>query len=142
MPLFFRRMKLKNKQSFVTNSSSTSFIIRNTSDRTLTIVDFVKENPQLIEEFKKAYSWKEESEYNQTKLIQSAENILEQSDRFKHFNPYYHYDPDKYIFAPGEEKEVVFGDEDGTLIGSVFDYILRDGGTSPCFTWRYNESLR
>lgn len=29
-----------------------------------------------------------------------------------------------------------------TVIGHVFDYILRDGGSSSSFRWRYHESLR
>ena len=44
---------MKTRQGFISNSSSSSFIIRNNSDKELTIVDFVKENPQLIEQFKK-----------------------------------------------------------------------------------------
>ncbi len=40
---------MKNKRSFVTNSSSTAFIITNKTNEKLSIVDFAKENPQLIE---------------------------------------------------------------------------------------------
>ena len=33
-------------------------------------------------------------------------------------------------------------DEDGTIMGTVFDYILRDGGESENWKWEYYESLR
>ena len=31
----------------------------------------------------------------------------------------------------------IFGDEDGTVIGRIFDYILRDGGESKNFKWSF-----
>jgi hypothetical protein len=37
---------------------------------------------------------------------------------------------------------IVFGDEQGTIIGQVFDYVLRDGGDSESFHWRFCEYLR
>jgi len=45
-------------------------------------------------------------------------------------------------FKPGHQTYAVFGDEDGTLIGGVFDYILRDGGSSKSFTWEFYEWRR
>ena len=111
------------KSDFVTNSSSTAFIITNTSNKKLTLVDFVKENPELIEEFIQQYNWYTNVEYNQTTLLKSAEE-------------------NNLYFDSGEAKYCVFGDEEGTLIGRVFDYILRDGGSSANFTWRFEEYLR
>jgi len=46
------------------------------------------------------------------------------------------------VFEPGEKKECIFGDEDGTVIGNVYDYILKDGGNSESFEWYFNEYLR
>ena len=115
---------MKIKDDFVTNSSSTAFIITNTSNKVLDLTDFVKENPQLIEEFKETYDWyKDDPRFTQENLIESAKLNNE-------------------TFNPGDPTYCIFGDEQGTTIGHVFDYILRDGGSSKNFTWRFNEWLR
>ncbi len=45
------------------------------------------------------------------------------------------------VFSPGENY-CIFGDESRTIVGRVFDYILRDGGESASFEWEYKEALR
>ena len=121
---------MKFRNGFVTNSSSTAYIITNKTNQEKTLVDFVKENPQLIDEFIKDYNWytKEEG-YNQERMLESAESQV------KAF-------PEESVFPPNTSIRCVFGDEDGSLIGHVFDYILRYGGSSESFEWEFLELLR
>jgi hypothetical protein len=117
---------MKIRAGFVSNSSSTAFMIKNTSKKTKTIVDFVKENPHLVEEFVARFDW---HHYTQEEMLASAEqDMLCRKDNL--------------TFAPGEDKVCIFGDESGTVIGAVFDYILRDGGRSKSFRWKYHDSYR
>lgn len=111
---------MKIRSGFVSNSSSTSFAITNLSDEPKDLVDFVKENPQLLDDFNRQYYW---NDYTFAELIQSAANRDEK-------------------WKPKESRIVIFGDEDGDVIGNVFDYILREGGKSFSFTWRFYESNR
>ena len=115
---------MKVRLDFVTNSSSSSFIITNKSDEMKTLVDFVQENPQLIDDFIIKYDW-----YIKDPLF-TQENMINSADH------------NNITFKPNSKKNCVFGDEDGTLIGRVFDYILRNGGESESFKWKFHESLR
>jgi len=115
---------MKVKTDFVTNSSSTAYIIQNTSDTDKNLVDFVKENPDLINLFVHEYDWYiDNPEFTQENLIESARK-------------------NNIKFKAGSSVRCVFGDEQGTTVGNVFDYILRSGGSSKNFTWRFSEYLR
>lgn len=115
---------MKVKTDFVTNSSSTAYIIQNTSSTDKDLVDFVKENPQIINEFLSQYDWyKEDSKFNQDGLIKSAEE-------------------NNIKFQAESSVQCVFGDEQGTIVGHVFDYALRDGGKSKSFIWYFFEWMR
>jgi len=110
---------MKCRKGFVSNSSSTCFIITNKTDKDLDLVEFVKENIHLIDLWHEEYG-EDDNQFGD--LLHSAEENNE-------------------IIPPGAN-EMAFGDEDGTVIGRIFDYILRDGGESKSFTWRFKEYWR
>jgi len=110
-------MVLKYRQNFVSNSSSTSFIIRNDTDEVLIIKDFLLENEYLIQEYNDCYS----GDYTLEECLK--DNTCNQE------------------IKPGIN-EMEFGDEYNTPINNIFDYILRDGGNSERFTWRFFEFNR
>ena len=114
---------MKTRNGFVSNSSSTSFMIVNKTKEPLPLSEFVKENPKLIEKFRSRYSWNtSDGGYTQEALIKSAEES-------------------GVVIKPGQDF-YTFGDEQGTLVGEVFDYILRDGGWSDRFEWAFYEYNR
>lgn len=118
---------MKKREGFISNSSSTSFIIRNKSNKDLSLVDFVNENPQLIEEWRDNYGSSDpDFTYNQ----ETQEQLLESAEL------------NNFDFPANSSSNYIFGDEDGTLIGKVFDYILRDGGESENFVWDFDEFYR
>ena len=110
-------MKIRN--GFVSNSSSSSFVITNISKNKKTLVDFVIENRQLLDSYNNQYS----GHYTLGQLIDCADN-------------------ENIEFKPGSSKICIFGDEQDTAIGCVYDYILRDGGKSKSFKWKFKEALR
>ena len=91
-------------------------MIANLSKEKKTLVDFVEENPQLLDLFLERYDWYDRTKFTQQAMLDSAakENIS---------------------FGPKERRCCTFGDEQGTLIGQVYDYVLRDGGVSENFEW-------
>jgi len=110
---------MKKRNGFVSNSSSSSFIITNKTNNILTLVDFVKENPSLVDDWNFIYGY----DNTQEELLKSAEE-------------------NDFDFPANSSDEYLFGDEDGTLIGHVFDYILRKGGESQSFKWHFCRYYR
>ncbi|MFW6047071.1 MAG: hypothetical protein ACOCP4_04745 [Candidatus Woesearchaeota archaeon] len=120
---------MKIRQGFVSNSSSCSFTITNTSNKKKSMIDFATETLYLLEEWEDCYDWNKSQSQEELKKKQKL-FLKEASDIY--------YDE----WKPGETKEVVFGDEDRTLMGRVYDYMLRDSDSSDSFQWNLKEMMR
>lgn len=131
---------MKLRLGFVSNSSSTAYIITNKTNETKDLVDFVQENPELVDEYFEEYG--EASVLTRTEMegVKAKKNPVMrrvlQEDLIRSARE------NNFVFDPHTGHYIAFGDEDGTLIGRVFDYILRDGGESKSFRWRFKEALR
>lgn len=110
---------MKFRRGFVSNSSSTVFIITNKTDGPLSLVEFAKETKHLVKEFNEEFHYK----FTIKDFFKSAEART------------------SCILQPGPN-ELSFGDEDGDVLGHIYDYMLRDGGETQRFKWRFFEYNR
>ena len=110
---------MKICKGFVSNSSSSIFIITNKSDKDLSLVQFVLENPQFIEKYNKTYDYKN----SQFDLLYSAMK-------------------NDIIFPANSIGDQEFADDDNTLVGRVLCYMLEYGEESENFKWEFKEILR
>jgi hypothetical protein len=111
---------MKIRGDFVTNSSSTSYVIDVKAK--LTAEEFVNDlfNDEGFKGELDGYEWWEDTR-------ESVLESLKQEGTFP--------------LEVGEHT-IVWGDEDGTSCGRVFDYCLRSGFSFDIFEVRYKESLR
>lgn len=114
---------MKIRMGFVSNSSSTAFCITNISNVRKTLVDFVKENSHIITDYLRKYE-------SNTTVTRTQENLID-SAKARDMS-----------WKARETKVCSFGDEQGDLVGQVFDYMLRDGGLSKSFEWRFDHWQR
>nr|MDO8115106.1 hypothetical protein [Candidatus Sigynarchaeota archaeon] len=114
---------MKEREGFVSNSSSTLFVITNKTDHVVDLVLFVEENPRLVVQFNQIY----DGNYRNADLVEEAKNK-------------------NITWEPNERKTCEFGDHAGpysdTSIGEVYDTILRHGGESRSFKWKFLELNR
>ena len=110
---------MKTRTGFVANSSSTSFVIENRTAERLRLVDFVQENIHLVAEFNRHYNWHNYTEEEALAAVGNYPEWLEPGDNI-----------------------CTFGDEDGNVLGNIYDYILRDSGSSERFSWCFYEMNR
>ena len=109
---------MKVRTGMVSNSSSTAFIITNNTGDVKRMVDFARDVDYLVGEFNRMY----DASYSIGEFIESADTL-------------------KDDIVPGDNY-MIFGDADDTVIGDIFDYMLRNGGSSENFSWRFAEFLR
>lgn len=96
-------MKIRN--GFVSNSSTSSFLVYNKTDKTLSLMDFVLEvGEDMLKNYIKGY----------------YSGFLKEYD---------------YVFSPKSSTRVCFGDEHGNVVGTVFDYMMRENLESKNFKW-------
>jgi hypothetical protein len=133
---------MKKRTGFVSNSSSTSFTIENTTDSNLHLRDFVRENPQIVEEFYEMYEFGKPTNIDDVinQMVKDADAIelkIVREDK-KGNKKKQRIIPS---LKPGKNF-VIFGDQDGNTIGLIYDYALRSGGKSKRFKWEFLEYNR
>ena len=110
---------MKTRTGFVSNSSSSSFIITNKTDKPLDLLELAKDALHILKEFNEEYG----HSFTEEEFLKSAKD-------------------EKTTVRPGAQ-EMIFGDEDGTVIGQGFDYGLRNGSVnSERFSTGFNKHCR
>ena len=113
-------MKIRN--GFVSNSSSCSFSITSYKNHDVSLKEFIEENYYLVDEHYRIYSW--------LKNKPSKKEVLEDAEKRGD------------VIRPGENT-LIYGDEDGDIIGAILDYALRDTSSrNEDYVWELLEMLR
>jgi len=125
---------MKTRLGFVSNSSSTSFVIHNMSNEKLTLVDFVESiGRERLAEYLEDFEVGDITYFTIEIMLEEAKKRYEKN-------------PTKYTANPSDKVFWVFGDEQASTLGRVFDYMLRDDGEvdkdNLWFRWYVDEYLR
>ena len=128
-------MKIRN--GFVANSSSSSFIVsfNEGGDRFQNLKKLLFGDAKSFTLYDHTYSTSFLTEVilkdiDSARTIDTQEELIESAER------------NNFTFDANTSGEYLFGDEEGTKIGKVFDYILRDGGESENFKWIFGRYYR
>ena len=134
---------MKRRNGFVTNSSSTLYIIENISDSPKTLVDFVEETKYLIDEYNKSFG-PDPDDIDTVNPPEEPEPESKNDITIENVRRVAKDIPMK--FEPHKQELVSMGDHDGpwgnTPLGQLYDYELRDGGKTKSFRWRFKEWQR
>lgn len=117
-------MKIRN--GFVSNSSSSSFVLHNKTNHKLELKEFVQEARDVVTRYIVEYGMPHTVEARANDTLETmTQLVLKVMEReAKRLG----------ALVPGANF-YVFGDEDGTTIGLVYDYALRRGGATKRFGW-------
>ena len=108
---------MKIRYGFVSNSSSSSFIITNKTNKELLLSEFIKDVSEIVQE-----RWNRNFVYNSKNII-TPESLINSLDKDE-------------SLMPGENY-FIFGDENEELYQRVLDYTLRE----PIWIERFQSEL-
>lgn len=107
---------MKTRSGFVSNSSSSSFIITNLTNQEKTLVDFIRDNPGLLKTFVGDDKWY--SDYTDEVVEDSAEKYNK-------------------TFPPGEEVRCSFTNEGGSKVETMLRHMLEVTEDKETDEWRW-----